>query len=92
MRVAEFDTLFADAVHAVVRPGRTRLRWELEFTPEVAARAAELAAKENGCCSFFTFVLTVADGALSLEARVPEEHADVLDALHRRTSSVAAQP
>lgn len=90
LRVAEFDALFADAVQEVSRPDRTRLRWALEFTPETAERAAGLAARENRCCSFFTFVLTVADGVMSLEARVPDRHADVLDALHRRCAPGSA--
>ncbi|QYC44191.1 hypothetical protein Nocox_33105 [Nonomuraea coxensis DSM 45129] len=87
LRVAEFDALFAETVRAVRRPGRERLRLELDFTPAGAARAAELAARENGCCSFFTFVLTVAGGALTLEVTVPPEHADVLDALAARAGA-----
>jgi hypothetical protein len=84
LRVAEFDALFADALQAVVRPEPTRLRLELVFSPGNAARAAELAARENGCCSFFTFTLTVADGSLALEVAVPAEHVEVLDALAER--------
>ncbi|MGJ6969067.1 hypothetical protein ACSDR0_44960 [Streptosporangium sp. G11] len=51
LRVAEFDALFADAVQALERPDRMRLRLELVFSPEHAARTAELSARENGCCS-----------------------------------------
>jgi hypothetical protein len=65
--VAEFDTLFAEAVQAVQRPEPTRLR--LVFSPDHAARAAQ----ENGYCSYFTFTLTVAVGSLALEAAVPIE-------------------
>jgi hypothetical protein len=90
LRVAEFDALFASAVQGVTRPDRTRLRWELEFSPEVAAQAAELAARENGCCSFFTFTLTIADGVMALQAQVPDEHAEVLDALQQRTQTATA--
>ncbi|MGV9772454.1 hypothetical protein [Streptosporangium sp. NPDC003464] len=50
LRVAEFDALFADAVQGVARPERTRLRLELVFSPDNAARTAELTARENGCC------------------------------------------
>ena len=89
LRVAEFDALFADAVQAVVRPEPTRLRLELVFSAEHAARAAELAARENGCCSFFTFTLTVADGGLALEVAVPAEHVEVLDALAERAGAAA---
>ncbi|WP_084516702.1 hypothetical protein [Microtetraspora niveoalba] len=86
LRVAEFDALFAEAVRAVRRPERGRLRLELVFSPDTAARAAELAARENGCCSFFTFTLTVADGALALEVAVPPQYIEVLDALAERST------
>ncbi|MEO3792428.1 hypothetical protein ABGB14_19620 [Nonomuraea sp. B10E15] len=89
LRVAEFDALLAGAVRAVARPERTRLRLELAFNPDDAARAAELATRENGCCSFFTFTLTIADGSLALEVTVPDEHAKVLDALTERAGATA---
>ncbi|WP_084965115.1 hypothetical protein [Thermoactinospora rubra] len=89
LREAEFDALFAAAVQAIQRPDRTRLRLELIFTPANAARAAELAARENSCCSFFTFTLTVADGVMALEAQVPEQQVDVLDALQARARAAA---
>lgn len=82
LRVAEFDALFSEAVRATRDPARLRL--ELAFSPGDAARAADLAARETGCCSFFTFTLTIADGRLILDVTVPPEHADVLDALGRR--------
>ncbi|MEV4099340.1 hypothetical protein AB0J42_03700 [Nonomuraea sp. NPDC049649] len=82
LRVAEFDALFSEAVRATRDPARLRL--ELAFSPGNAARAADLAARETGCCSFFTFTLTIADGRLTLDVTVPPEHADVLDALGRR--------
>ncbi|MFC4061925.1 hypothetical protein ACFOWE_26790 [Planomonospora corallina] len=81
LRVAEFDALFTEAVRAVRREGRERLLLELVFSSEHAARAAELAARESGCCSFFTFTLTVAGGGLTLGVTVPPEQAEVLDAL-----------
>ncbi|MEU8197178.1 hypothetical protein AB0C10_25660 [Microbispora amethystogenes] len=87
LRVAEFDALFAETVRAVRREERERLRLELRFSPEYAARAAELTARENGCCSFFTFTLTIAGGGLTLDVAVPPEHADVLDALQARAGA-----
>jgi hypothetical protein len=89
LRVAEFDALFAEAVQGLARPERTRLRLDLVFTPEHAARAAELTARENGCCSFFTFILTIADGSLALEVTVPAQHVAVLDALQARAGAAA---
>ncbi|MGV9595396.1 hypothetical protein ACWDR1_01900 [Streptosporangium sandarakinum] len=87
LRVAEFDALFTDAVRGVARPEPTRLRLELVFSPGNAARAAELTARENGCCSFFTFTLTIAGGGLTLEVTVPAEHTEVLDALQVRAGT-----
>ncbi|MEU7852797.1 hypothetical protein [Nonomuraea sp. NPDC049141] len=89
LRVAEFDALFADAVQAVVRLDRTRLRLALVFSPELAARAAELSARENGCCSFFTFTLTIAHGGMTLEVAVPPEQVAVLDALQARAGAAS---
>ncbi|WP_327045712.1 hypothetical protein OG320_29175 [Microbispora sp. NBC_01189] len=89
LRVAEFDALFAETVRAVRREERARLRLELRFSPEHAARAAELTARENGCCSLFTFTLTIAGGGLTLDVAVPPEHAGVLDALQARAGAAA---
>jgi hypothetical protein len=90
LRVAEFDALFADAVQGLARPEPTRLRLELVFSPELAARAAELMARENGCCSFFTFTLIIADGSLALEVTVPPEHIEVLDTLQERVGAAGS--
>ncbi|MEV5410855.1 hypothetical protein AB0K60_18690 [Thermopolyspora sp. NPDC052614] len=89
LRRAEFDSLFADSMSGMARPERTRLRLELRPGPANAARTAELATRENECCSFFTFVLTVADAGLTLDVAVPPEHIEVLDALQARAAAVA---
>ncbi|TDB83443.1 hypothetical protein E1264_28385 [Actinomadura sp. KC216] len=90
LRVAEFDALFADAVTAVRPDGPGRVRLELRADPLVAGRAAELAARETGCCSFFTFTLTATGGALELQARVDEPHIEVLDAMAARATRISA--
>ena len=59
-RAAEFDGLFAAAVRGIERADPARLRLDLQPGPQTAVRAAELAAAETGCCSFFTFTITVA--------------------------------
>jgi hypothetical protein len=84
LRVAEFDSLFARSVRGLARPGRRRLTLTLEPTPEVAATTAGLVMKETGCCSFFTFTLTAANGRLELD--VETDHEDVLDAIERLAS------
>ena len=86
MRVAEFDDLFAKAVR-VERPADGELRLVFPVSPEVAGTAATLAAREIGCCSFFTFTLTVATGELTLRVAVGKSHVEVLDALAARARS-----
>jgi hypothetical protein len=87
VRVAEFDGLFATAVRAVERSGRTRLVLDLEPRPDVAATAAGLVVRETECCSFFTFGLTATGGRLTLEIAVPDAQTAVLDALEARAAS-----
>jgi hypothetical protein len=87
LRVAAFDELFAEAVRGVERAGPGQLRLDLRAGPQVAGRAAELAAAETGCCSFFTFTLTVTGGGLVLEVTVPEGRVAVLDALAGRVAA-----
>jgi hypothetical protein len=87
LRVAEFDTLFAEAARGVRRVSPELLRFDLAPGPDVAARAAELVARETSCCSFFTFTLTADGAGLRLDVAVPGSRTDVLDALAGRVAS-----
>ncbi|MFG2248140.1 hypothetical protein [Spirillospora sp. NPDC048823] len=89
LREAEFDALFGEAVTEVRPAGPGRVRLVLRSEPDVAGRAAELAVRETGCCSFFTFTLTAAGGALTLDVSVAGRHAEVLDALAARAAELA---
>jgi hypothetical protein len=89
LRAADFDELFAGTVLGMERPDPTRLRLHLRHDPEAAGRAAGLAAAETGCCSFFTFTLTVTGSALTLDVAVPVAHVAVLDALRDRVAATA---
>jgi hypothetical protein len=89
LRAADFDELFAGAVLSIDRPDPARLRLDLRHDPEIAGRAAGLAAAETGCCSFFTFTLTVTGSALTLDVGVPATHVAVLDALGDRVAAAA---
>jgi hypothetical protein len=90
LRVAEFDTLFRTAVTGQQRMAATVLELSLTSEPEVAAAAAALAVRESLCCSFFRFALTVDPREVQLTVRVPETHADVLDAVAERVAAVRA--
>lgn len=84
LRVAEFDALFAAASGVErVAPGEPRIA----LPPEEAGTAATLAVRETGCCSFFTFTLTIAAGELTLGVAVGEPHVEVLDALAARAAA-----
>ncbi|HXT90786.1 MAG TPA: hypothetical protein VN714_16150 [Trebonia sp.] len=89
LRVAEFDEVFARSVRGAERAGQTRLRLDLD--PGVAGRIAELTVAETGCCSFFTFTLTVAAGSLLLEVAVPPASTGVLDALAARVAELSGR-
>lgn len=92
LRLAEFDDLFAAALHAQQRPAPTLLRWTLD--PGAEAEARDLAARESACCSFFRFTFTPADDRLQMDVEVPAAHAEVLDWLAARAATVtpAATP
>lgn len=89
MRVAEFDALFAEAVKNVRRIDATFVSLDLLSQSEVAARVADLVVRETGCCSFFTFSLVATGGSLHLEIKVPQQHADVLEALAARAGGMS---
>lgn len=89
LRLAEFDNFFRTAVHEATRTKPTHLN--LVIAPESEAVARDLAERESLCCSFFEFAFeSAADGGLVMRIGVPDEHADVLDALYARVSTVAA--
>lgn len=87
LRRAEFDDVFAHDVLSVARESGQLLRLELRADPDVAARAAVLAARETGCCSFFTFELTLTEGRVTLRISAGSAHVSVLDALADRAAS-----
>ena len=87
LRRAEFDDLFTHDVLGVHRESAQRIRLELRPDAAVASRAAGLAARETGCCSFFAFDLHIADGAVSLGIQTEAAHEVVLAAFGARAES-----
>ncbi|WP_367129380.1 hypothetical protein [Saccharothrix sp. HUAS TT1] len=71
-RIAQWRDLLAGARSEGIAGG---LRWWLPSAR--AGQAAELAAAEQRCCAFFDFSLHLAAGGLVLEARAPEQAADL---------------
>lgn len=84
LRRAEFDDLFAEDVVSVNQMSPLLLQLELRADSQVAARAASLAAKETGCCSFFTFDLRISDGTVFMTVSTEPAHATFLAALGAR--------
>lgn len=86
LRVAEFDALFADALKRVERLGDGRVRLLLEGAVE--ERARELAQRESGCCSFFTFTFgREGKDTLVMQVAAPKEHAAVVEAMAARAET-----
>jgi hypothetical protein len=88
VRRAEFDDLFARDVLAVHHESPERIRLALCPDPEAVARAAGLAMREAGCCSFFAFQLSIADASAMLTIEAGTAHAPVLAALGDRAESL----
>lgn len=87
LRRAEFDELFAEDAVRVAQQSPQQIRIELRADPPAAARAAALAVKETGCCSFFSFDLAITDGRVVLTVSTARAHEAVLAALGARAES-----
>ena len=81
VRAAEWGDLFRAAVLGIRRVTSGAALLELRPDPLGAAQAADLAAREPPCCSFFTFNQTASGGKLTLEIGVPTEQVATLDSL-----------
>ena len=88
LRQAEFDLLFAEDVLTVEQTSHLQVTFALQPTAEAAARAAQLATAETGCCSFFTFGLTITDGHVDMVVATDPQHGHVLTALAARATSL----
>lgn len=90
LRVAEFDRLFGESVVRSTRVNRTRLDVELDSTAE--DRALDLADRESGCCSFFTFAFEAVGPNVVMRIEVPMSQTAVLDGLAARIGAVTRGP
>lgn len=87
LRVAEWDALFSERLTSLSRPELLQLRLDLVSGPGVGERVRDLAARESGCCSFFTFTTTPGEDLIGLDVAVDPAHEKVLDALAARTAA-----
>lgn len=88
LRVAEFDAFFGAHLTAAERLDDTRARLTLASGTDVTERAKDLADRETGCCSFFTFTVTERPDHVRMGISVPAAHASVLEALVARARSM----
>ena len=95
VRVAEFDSLFAETLTSTECVSPTSARFTLTGSEDTAVRAQDLATRETECCSFFTFTITPTGPASAVvDVTVPDTQAAVLAALvdmadaavHRRST------
>jgi hypothetical protein len=81
-RLAEFRELFADGL-----VGRDRtaegIRFRFRASEGMESRVRDLARRENECCPFFTFTITVAGGEVLWDASAPDDARPILDNLYR---------
>ena len=68
-----------DRVGELTRGDARRLRFPPDAT--VAAALADVAAREVGCCAFFTFTLTVTPAELVLDVIAPPETHEMIGEL-----------
>jgi len=88
LRRAEFTALFATSLRGLRRVDRTSLRMTLADDTD-RSTVKDLIARETECCSFFTFTVVPADGAVLLDVSVQPAHVDVLDGFARHAADAA---
>ncbi|WP_433063358.1 hypothetical protein [Dactylosporangium sp. CS-033363] len=88
LRLAEFDALFVNALREVEVFGATRARMVLAGPEGLEDTVRDLAAREAGCCSFFTFTVTPQEDGVALDIEVTPRYGDVLEALVQRGSTL----
>ncbi|MFG2887850.1 hypothetical protein ACGFYV_37215 [Streptomyces sp. NPDC048297] len=88
LRVAEWDGLFTERLAGVSRLEPLRVRLELSGGAGVQERVRDLAERESGCCSFFTFTATADMARVCLDITVDQTHEPVLDALAARAHAL----
>jgi DNA-binding transcriptional MerR regulator len=78
-RVRDWMALAGQATSRESIPGG--LRVSFEPSPAMAARLAELCAREVECCTFFRFAVGMGSGRLWLDVRAPNDAQEAISAL-----------
>ena len=77
-RIAEWQALLAVASARAAHADGVRVEFGADAP---VAEIARLAAAEQGCCSFFSFAITVDERGVGLEVQAPDDARPVIDAL-----------
>jgi hypothetical protein len=77
-RIGEWRTFLAESVTAAAKDGES-LRLRLASSDQALLDAVDLAAREKACCGFFVFSIEVDADTRTLEVRLPDDAAAVLD-------------
>ncbi len=77
-RIDEWRMFLAESVTAAAKDGES-LRLRLASSDRALLDAVDLAAREKACCGFFSFSIEVDANTQTLEVRVPDDAAAVLD-------------
>ena len=88
LRRAEFDDLFTTAVTDIRWVGPTHARFGMSGDDGLADRVADLAQREQSCCSFFAFDIERDGDRVVLDVAVPPAYTGVLTALVGRAETV----
>ena len=89
-RLREFRRLFAAALRESRRePACLHLVLDASITQEEVVH--DLLRREQECCPFFTFVVEATEGALRVQAAVPEGAGECLDDLERMAARALAR-
>lgn len=89
LRAAEFTALFASSLRTIEHIDETNLRLVLAGDDGLAARIAELTARETQCCAFFVFTVSELPDRIVLDVAVPAADRAVLDGLARHAADAA---
>jgi hypothetical protein len=82
LRKAEFDALFRESLVQAQRLSVRHLRLIFTGEDDLEPRVRDLTAREQECCSFFTFTVGApARGRVVLDIEVPASHTTVLSGL-----------
>ena len=93
-RLAEYRRLFASVLIARERTPEGMVRFRFRADDGVEAWVRDLAVREQACCAFFAFDVTVGGGEVCWDAAVADNDAAraLLDEFYRLPDTVAEDP